>query len=147
MLAATVLPAVCFATLVLVPRRRRRDIHRLVWLAVPITLVAALGPPHGEQSPVLLAVVALGALLVAVTAIALMPVDPRPAIAGAVALSTLGLGVADHEPFALRGAADQRRAARRQPGDRAVRTLALMTLVAVGVDGARGGWIAAGLFG
>ena len=72
-----------------------------MWLAVRVTLVAALGPPHGEQSPVLLAVVALGALLVAVTAIALMPVDPRPAIAGAVALSTLGLGVADHEPYAF----------------------------------------------
>jgi len=26
-------------------------------------------------------------------------VDPRPAIAGAITLSTLGLGVADHEPF------------------------------------------------
>jgi hypothetical protein len=94
-----VLPVVCFPTLVLLPRRRRRDFRRLVWLVVPVMLVAALGPPHGEQSPVLLAAVGLGALLVAVTTVALAPVDPRPAIAGAITLSTLGLGVADHEPF------------------------------------------------
>jgi hypothetical protein len=43
--------------------------------------------------PVLLACVLLAALLVVVVAVALLPTDPRLAIAGAVSLSNLGIAV------------------------------------------------------
>jgi len=94
---------VCFATLVVFPRRRARDPRGLAWLLVPVTLVVALGPPKDDQSPLLLAFVALAAILVVVYAIAMLATDPRVAIAGAVPLSSLGLGVTHTgaEPFAV----------------------------------------------
>jgi hypothetical protein len=82
--------------MVLVPRRRTTDLRRLGWLIVPATLVLTLAPPNGEQSPLLLACVALGAILVTAFAVAMLPTDPRPAIAGAVSLSTLGVAVVIH---------------------------------------------------
>lgn len=92
---AVSLPSIaCFATLVACPRRRARDPRGLAWLVVPATLVAALGPPKDDQSPLLLAIVAIAAVLVVVYAIAMLATDPRVAIAGAVPLSALGLGVA-----------------------------------------------------
>jgi hypothetical protein len=87
-------PLICFSVMVLAPRRRSPDLRRLAWLLVPATLVSTLGPPGGEQSPLLLAYVALGALGVTAFAIAILPTDPRIAIAGAVSLSNLGLAVA-----------------------------------------------------
>jgi hypothetical protein len=95
-LAPEVLPIVCFCAMVLVPRRRTTDLRRLGWLIVPATLVLTLAPPNGEQSPLLLACVALGAILVTAFAVAMLPTDPRPAIAGAVSLSTLGVAVVIH---------------------------------------------------
>ena len=38
----------------------------------------------------------LGAILVTAFALAMLPTDPRPAIAGAVSLSTLGVSVVIH---------------------------------------------------
>jgi len=95
-LAAEVLPIVCFYVMVLAPRRRTTDLRRLGWLIVPATLVLTLAPPNGERSPLLLAYVALGAILVTAFAVAMLPTDPRLAIAGAVSLSTVGLSVVLH---------------------------------------------------
>jgi hypothetical protein len=95
-LAPEALPIACFCVMVLAPRRRTVDLRRLGWLIVPATLVLTLGPPNGEQSPLLLAYVALGAILVTVFALAMLPTDPRVAIAGAVSLSTLGVSVVVH---------------------------------------------------
>jgi hypothetical protein len=95
-LAPEVLPIVCFCVMVLAPRRRSADLRRLGWLIVPATLVLTLAPPNGERSPLLLAYVALGAILVAAFAVAMLPTDPRLAIAGAVPLSTIGLSVVIH---------------------------------------------------
>jgi hypothetical protein len=92
-LAPEVLPILCFCVMVFVPRRRAPDPRRLAWLLVPATLVATAGPAPGETSPVLLACVLLAALLVVVVAVALLPTDPRLAIAGAVSLSNLGIAV------------------------------------------------------
>ena len=93
----------------LVPRRRAPDLRRLAWLLVPATLVATAAPPPGEASPLLLAGVLLAALFVVVVAVALLPTDPRLAIAGAVSLSNLGIAVVviNHDsalvPLAVRG--------------------------------------------
>lgn len=97
-LAPEILPIVCFTVMILAPRRRAPDPRRLAWLIVPATLVLALGPPTGEQSPLLLAYVALGALLVVTFALAMLPTDPRVAIAGAVSLSSLGVAVVAVNP-------------------------------------------------
>lgn len=87
LLVALTLPSVaCFAVLVVAPRRRARDPRRLAWLLVPVTLVATLGPPDYDQSPLLLALVAVAVVLVVVYALATLPVDPRIAIAGAIPL-------------------------------------------------------------
>jgi hypothetical protein len=91
-IAPEVLPVVCFAVLLLAPRRRAVDLRRAGWLAVPALLVATLGPQDG--SPLLLAAVALAAILVVASAAALLPADPRLAIAGAVPTTCLGIQVA-----------------------------------------------------
>jgi hypothetical protein len=92
-LAPEVLPVVCFCVLVILPRPRAPDLLRLAWLLVPVTLVAAAGPARGEASPLLVAGVLIAALLVVVVAVALLPTDPRLAIAGAMPLSNLGIAV------------------------------------------------------
>jgi hypothetical protein len=86
-----VVPVICFGVMVLAPRRRAPDPRRLAWLLVPATLLLTLGPPSGEQSPLLLAYVALAAISVVVFAVAILPTDPRLAIAAAVSVSTVGL--------------------------------------------------------
>lgn len=92
-LAAEVLPALCFAVMVIAPRRRGVDPRRLAWLAVPVALVIAVGPARDEQNPLLLATVALAAILGVAFALAMLPTDPRMAIAGAVGLSDLAVAV------------------------------------------------------
>jgi hypothetical protein len=92
-LAPELLPIVCFCALVLAPRRRAADPRRLAWLLVPAILVATAGPPPGEASPLLVAAVLIAALVVVVAAVALLPTDPRLAIAGAISLSNLGIAV------------------------------------------------------
>jgi hypothetical protein len=100
-LVPELLPILCFCVMVLAPRRRATDPRRLAWLIVPATLVLTLAPPNGERSPLLLAYVALGAILVTAFALAMLPTDPRLAIAGAVSLSTLGISVViDHHDAA-----------------------------------------------
>jgi hypothetical protein len=93
-LAPEALPILCFCVLAIAPRRRATDLRGLGWLIVPATLVLTLAPPNGERSPLLLAYVALGAILVTAFALAMLPTDPRLAIAGAVSLSNLGIAVA-----------------------------------------------------
>jgi hypothetical protein len=95
-LAPEALPILCFCVLAIAPRRRATDLRGLGWLIVPATLVLTLAPPNGERSPLLLAYVALGAILVTAFALAMLPTDPRLAIAGAVSLSTLGVAVVIH---------------------------------------------------
>ena len=93
-LTPEILPLICFSVMVLAPRRRAPDPRRLAWLIVPATLVLTLGPPSDERSHLLLAYVALAAISVSVFALAILPTDPRVAIAGAVSVSNLGLAVA-----------------------------------------------------
>ena len=95
-LAPELLPILCFGVMVLAPRRRTTDLRRLGWLIVPATLVLTLAPPNDERSPLLLAYVVLAAILVTAFALAMLPTDPRLAIAGAVSLSTLGVAVVIH---------------------------------------------------
>jgi hypothetical protein len=92
-LAAEVLPAVCFAAMVLAPRRRGPDLSGLAWLVVPVALVATCAPPNDERNPLLLAMVVAALLLFVVFALAMLPTDPRLAIAGAVGLSDLAVAV------------------------------------------------------
>ena len=91
--AVEIVPIVCFAAMLLAPRQRAPDVRRLAWLIVPATLVATLGPSNGEQNPLLLATVAVVAILVIVVAVAMLPTDPRLAIAGAVPTTALGIEV------------------------------------------------------
>jgi hypothetical protein len=89
-LVPKVLPALCFALMVLAPRRRAPDLRGLAWLVVPAWLALALGP----HNPLLLAGVALGVIAAAALALALLPTDPRLAIAGAIPLTSVAIGVA-----------------------------------------------------
>ena len=86
------IPLACFTVMVVTPRRRALDLRGLVWLVVPAGLLATFGSPDGGG--LLLVVVALGAILVVLVAVALLPTDPRLAIAGAVPTTGLGMGVA-----------------------------------------------------
>jgi hypothetical protein len=95
-LLSAILPVTCFVVLIVAPRRRARDARRLGWLLVPVALAAVLGPPPWEQNGVLVAFTAIAALATGAAAIALLPTDPRLAIAGAVPLSDLGIGVLGH---------------------------------------------------
>jgi len=93
-LVVTLPSVVCFATLAIAPRRRPTDPRRLAWLLVPATLVATFGPPDYDQSPLLLALVAIATLLTVVYALATLTTDPRIAIAGAIPLIILTAGSA-----------------------------------------------------
>ena len=88
--APEVLPALCFAVMVVAPRRRAPDARRLAWLLVPAALVAVFGP---RGNPLAVALVLVAVLLVAAFAVATLTVDPRVAIAGAVLLSSIAVGV------------------------------------------------------
>jgi len=95
-----VLPALSFSAMVLAPRRRPPDVRRLAWLVVPAALVVAFGP---RGNPLLLALGFTAVGIVATVALAVLTVDPRIAIAGAVPVSTIAAGfVATHgDPPAL----------------------------------------------
>jgi hypothetical protein len=96
-LLAAIVPVLCFTVLIVTPRRRPTDLRRLAWLALPIALAAALGPPPWEQNPVLIAAVWLGVLATLAAALVLLPTDPRLALAGALSLSDVALrGLATH---------------------------------------------------
>jgi hypothetical protein len=89
-LVPEILPAVCFAVLILAPRERVPDLRRLAWLLVPALIVLALGPPPSDQSPLLVALVGSAVVLSAFAA----TIDPRVAIAGAVSLAYLTVSAA-----------------------------------------------------
>jgi hypothetical protein len=55
---------------------------------VPVFLAAALGPPPWEQSPLLRAIVVVGALATAAYVLASFLTDPRTAIAAGAVLTT-----------------------------------------------------------
>lgn len=99
--AATLPSVTCFAVMALAPRRRGPDVRGLAWLIVPATLVLAFGPPHYDQSPLLVALVAITALLVALYALAMLTTDPRTAIAASIPLSTIGIGAGSFAVLAL----------------------------------------------
>jgi hypothetical protein len=73
-----------------------------VWLLVPIGLLTLFGPGIGN-SPILMGAVLLGVLAVVAFAVALLPTDPRLAIAGAVPLTNLAIAVIciNHQTSAL----------------------------------------------
>jgi hypothetical protein len=86
-----VLPAVCFAVMVLAPRRRAPDPRRLAWLVVPVVLVVLFGPRDNGENPILVAAVVLAVSLVVAFALSALPTDPRMAIAGALPVSNLAI--------------------------------------------------------
>ena len=67
----------CFAPMLIAPRQRRRDIRRLAWLVVIATLGAVFFTPRGGVAALYLLPVAVGLPF----ALALLPTDPRFAIA------------------------------------------------------------------
>jgi hypothetical protein len=87
--------------MIVAPRRRAPDPHRLAWLVVPVVLVVSFGP-H-EKNPILVAGALLAVILVVAFALSMLPTDPRVAIAGAVPLSTLAIGAVstNHDISAL----------------------------------------------
>jgi hypothetical protein len=102
--AVELLPALCFAALVLTPRERALDPRRLAWLLVPVVLIATFGPPPAEQSVLALALVATAIGLSAGYAM----VDPRIAIAGALPLAYLTSGHAPQAALIIAAAASVR---------------------------------------
>lgn len=92
-LAPEALPIICFAVMVFAPRRRATDLRRLAWLVVPLVLVVSFGPRDNAQNPILVAGILLAVILTVAFALSMLPTDPRVAIAGAVPLSTLAIGV------------------------------------------------------
>jgi hypothetical protein len=91
--AAEVLPALCFAAMVIRPRRPRLQLWGVLWLLVPLALVVGCGPSRDDQNLLILALAALAAVAVVGFALAMLPTDPRLALAGAVGLSQLAITV------------------------------------------------------
>ena len=83
----------CFCVLVLAPRRRRPDPHRLAWLGLAGTLSVVSSASDDPTATVLL----LGLILLVPPALALLPTDPRLAIACAVPATGFGIRIA-HNP-------------------------------------------------
>jgi hypothetical protein len=92
-LAPEVLPILCLVALLVVPRRRDLDLRRLAWLAVPAGLIVALGPRAATENPALVLAILAGVAGAVAFALAMLPADPRVAIAGAVPLSNLAIAV------------------------------------------------------
>jgi hypothetical protein len=102
-LAPEALPIICFAVMLLAPRRRTPDPRRLAWLIVPAVLVLSFGPRNNDQNAILIAGILLTVILVIAFAVSMLPTDPRLAIAGAVPLSTVAISVVsiNHDTSAL----------------------------------------------
>ncbi|WP_027007198.1 hypothetical protein [Conexibacter woesei] len=100
LLTTAVLPVLVFTTMVVRPRRRATDPRRLAWLAIPLALAAILGPPPWEHDAVLVALVAVLAVAVAISALAAVGSDPRLALAGTITLTSIIARDAAH-PAAL----------------------------------------------
>jgi hypothetical protein len=85
---------VCFAPMLITPRRRRPDLRRLAWLVVIAALgaVAALGAAFFDAQRGGLGALYLPPVLVALPfALALLPTDPRLAIACSLVAAFVGL--------------------------------------------------------
>ncbi|MEA2355190.1 MAG: hypothetical protein QOD61_1319 [Solirubrobacteraceae bacterium] len=96
-LAASEIPGlVVYSVMLVAPRRRRPNVRRLGWLAVPAGLVAVFGSPSisDHAGPIELGLLGIPALALVATAAAMLSTDPRLAIAGAVWATSLGFGVA-----------------------------------------------------
>ena len=91
------LPTLCLAVLVLAPRRRSPDRRRVAWLAIPIALALICGPPGDQRNAVLFLLAVLVLLAVAAAGLVALPADPRLAVAGAVPVSSVVLGLL-HRP-------------------------------------------------
>ncbi len=78
---------ICASALLLTPRRHQPDVRRLTWLIVTagVALIASTSDDT-SAAPVILAV-----LVLAPVALALLPVDPRPAIACALLAAWFGI--------------------------------------------------------
>ena len=83
-------PIICFGALLLAPRQRKTDAHRLAWLAVAAALAVAAS--RRDDS---IAAVALFALIFFVPpAFARLRTDPRPVIACVVTAAYFGIRIA-----------------------------------------------------
>jgi hypothetical protein len=81
------LPVLCFIILGFAPRRRRPDSRRLAWLAVAAVLAVASSTSDDPTGAILL----LALLLLVPPALALLPSDPRLAIACALPATSFGI--------------------------------------------------------
>jgi hypothetical protein len=81
LLATVLVPIACLLVMVRAPRKRPRDVRRLLWL-VPVAVLAALRPHVHVGLPEALAIISIGGVL-------RLPVDPRPAIACSLVWVTL----------------------------------------------------------
>ncbi len=81
----SLIPAVCYTAMVLVPRSRRPDLRRLVWLVGPAVVAIAVRFNFGIglEAVILLTVLAGGLIR--------LPADPRLALACALVLSEVEL--------------------------------------------------------
>jgi hypothetical protein len=88
--AAFVVPVICFSALVLIPRPRTPNLRRLSWLML-VGLIA-IASSWFNDSTAAIVIVALFTLVP--IALAVLPVDPRPALAAAVCASFFGIAMA-----------------------------------------------------
>jgi hypothetical protein len=78
----------CFTTMALAPRRGTQDIRRIAWLAVIVPLAVLL--VRVAPSDILMI------LILPLPALAMLPTDPRPAIACALLCTQLGMAYASN---------------------------------------------------
>jgi hypothetical protein len=87
-------PAACFAVMLLAPRRRAPDVRRLAWLAATATIAySARGDGDPTAPIVILALIGLF-----LPAVARLGTDPRLAIACALLTTDVGVIVAARQP-------------------------------------------------
>jgi hypothetical protein len=89
--APTSVPVVCFAVLILAPRRRGFDLRRLGWLGATAALVVAFGPRDSGAFGV---IVGGAAIVVIVAAVLRLATDARLAIACSLPAAYVGIQVA-----------------------------------------------------
>jgi len=98
--AAFLVPAACFAALLLVPRAQPRDTRRLHWLG----LVALIAVASSLSDDAVAAILVVALLTVVPLSLAVLHIDPRPAIASAICVSFFGIAMAqDPAPLGVLG--------------------------------------------
>jgi len=83
-------PAICFSVLLVAPRRRTPDARRLAWLV----LTAALAVASSTSDDPTAAILVLALLFLMPLALAMLPIDPRLAIACALPATSFGIHMA-----------------------------------------------------